>query len=296
MNWSWQTCINLKPGADHIAGRVDIGGIDSFQHFHDNALGMVYQMRHAYDFLQRAAQPCRFTESLTVKRPNQFILFEEWDLLGFSQGTKNKVVNRMPRPSDILVELTFYPQDFDQVRVHPVHVEWLRSKFPPDRPVQKDKVIFISRQGSNKGNTGRQFKNEDDFLNGLRKRIPSLQYFHPGKERIGTVEALKEYLGDACLLIGLHGGHMYNQYFANTKTAVLELMAVDSRGLLHNQKTRRSRPTLGHRAMWHNANLIRQPYWRIQFQSPKGTGFEMSDSIIDEIFQVATNAGCSIKA
>jgi len=295
INWSWQTCFDLRPSANHIGGRVDIGGVNSFQHFHDNAVGIIYQMRHAYDFIQRAVQPCHFTESMLSKYPKFPIVADEWKMAGFQI---EKRPSRQAHHSDITVDVTFYPQDFDQVRIHPIHVEWLRSRFfdaTKERPINPEKVIYLSRQGANKGDTGRQFKNEDKFVEQLKKGIPTLEYFHPGKKHIDTVEGLHEYLGDACMIFGLHGGHMYNQFFTSSRTAVLELMPVDDRGLFHNQQSAKHRPTLAHRAMWHNANLINQPYWRLAFKSPQGTFFDLNDETIGNIFKIASRAGCTVK-
>ena len=87
---------------------------------------------------------------------------------------------------------------------------------------------------------------------------------------------------------------MYNQYFTGPKTTVLELMAVAKGGLFHGQPDTDRRPALAHRAIWHNANVIRQPYWRLHFESPEGTNFDLDDATIDRIAQVAKAAGCVI--
>jgi hypothetical protein len=48
------------------------------------------------------------------------------------------------------------------------------------------------------------------------------------------------------MLIGLHGGQLYNQFFASTDTAILELVGLDKRGLLHGQLDELSKPKLAH--------------------------------------------------
>lgn len=286
VNWSWQTCVTIRKGATNIHGKLEVGGMDSFQHFHDNALGMIYQTRQAFDLIHKSAGDCDLTESLFSKR-GKGVIRDEWEILGFPNDLLLPGTERNAE-----VEITYYPQDFDQVRVHPIHVQWLRSKFEDDPPIKRDKVIWISRQGANKKANGRQMVDEQATLRRLKKLLSSLRRYHPKEANAQSVRQLRSAFADACMIVGLHGGHMYNQFFASTQTTVVELVAVEEGGLFHGQKTPEIRPQLSHRAMWQNANLIGQKYWRVHFVSEKGTDFEFEDATLEKVAEIARLSGC----
>ena len=90
---------------------------------------------------------------------------------------------------------------------------------------------------------------------------------------------------------------MYNQFFAGTGTAVLELLPLSDapgmRGLFHGQRSPDSKPSIAHRAIWFNANLIGQPYWRLYFASPDAKSFNITQDLVDQIVQVAGASGCA---
>jgi hypothetical protein len=305
VDWSWETCVAVRPNATAVFASVV--GLDSwsFQHFHDNALGKAYQARQAMDMVRAAAGPaCRLREVLQWEPPRSPVVAEEWDLLGFAPATKvsgGSHESQEAAASGVAVDLSRFPQDFDQVRVHPVHVRWLRDLLLPEgarRAVDKRKVVWISRQGSNSGGTGRQCANEADVLDYLRNRTANLVVFRPGEQRdvASSVRPLVELLGDACAIVGLHGGQLYNQYFAHERTAVVELVALDGRGLFHSQESGDRVPPHAHRAIWHNANVLGQPYWRLHFVSDRGTDFVVREGTMESIVRILSLAGCETAA
>jgi hypothetical protein len=258
----------------------------SFQHFHDNTLPLAYQARQAFDLMQGASD-CVFKEQLRADPEKASILTEEWALLGFDV-TKRTSTQETTDTLDVI--LAKVPSDDDQQRVHPIHVQWLQRGFPPRKAPTK-KVIYLSRQGAN--SHGRQLENEELFVDYLQSQTKNVVEYNPMKQGLNTLEQLTNLLGDACAIVGLHGGGLYNQFFANEKTAIIEVLPVDSRGLIHKQGSPDSRPPLAHRAFWHNANLLGQPYWRIHYQVENSDQFAMDSKVMETVGRALSLSGCS---
>lgn len=318
VNWSWKTCVTLRPGTNQLVGHIPAVQAYSFQHFHDNGLALVFQMRQLFDAVQKAVAPCRFEETLFYEHPRDEILMDEWKLLGFpstaraSNGRRRRKRRRTnsdkfrPRKKrrtkeEILaneVTIERYPRDKDQMRVHSSHVQWLRSKFPPEpTTVNRNKVVWISRQqGHGGGGNKRQFsyQNESAVVQDLQQKIPGLVYFHPEQEQLTTVADLTSFLYDVCAIVSLHGGQLYNQFFANTRTSIIELVSVKKNGLLDGQSALSELPSLAHRANWHNANLLGQPYWRLHFSAPRATDFVFNQTTLERIVQAVGLSGCKV--
>jgi hypothetical protein len=130
----------------------------------------------------------------------------------------------------------------------------------------------------------------------LRRRLPGLDVLNPLLDEVDTLESLRRRLGNACMIVGVHGGQLYNQFFAGTGTAVLELLPLSDdpgrQGMYHGQRSPDARPGIAHRAIWFNANLIGQPYWRLYFASPDAKTFNITRELVDQILQVVDGAGC----
>jgi hypothetical protein len=243
---------------------------------------------------------CQFTEVLQWEHPRSLVLFEVWDLLGFASSKKHgpesqDVKNALS--SSKVVEINRFPNDVNQVRIHPLQVHCLRERLPAQQPLNKQKVVWISRQGMNGGGTGRQCQNEGELLDYLRQGAENLVVFRPRmqNEISFNIQALTNLLGDACAIVGFHGGQLYNQYFANDETAGMELTVLDDRGLFHQHETGQNVPPHAHRALWHNANVLSQPYWRLHFVSDKGTDFLIRRETMDAVVRILTLATCETK-
>ena len=280
--FEWKSCAAIPSRSDSLAGRIDAPQVWSFQHFHDIGLNAVVQFRQMVDRIQEAIEPCKLPVYLQYDKPRgAIILHEEWSLLGFPTNRST-----LPRNESSAIRVL----TSSEASLHPTHVEMLRSLFPPDPPLNATKIVWISRQGSSMNR--RQIANEPDVLRQLQAKIPGLVVFSPMLDKIHSVGDLRNTLGDACLLMGIHGGQMYNQFFAGSTTTVLEFLPVTSQLLYHGQKSADSRPSIAHRAIWFNSNLIMQPYWRLYFEAEGSSNFVLSRHFVDQILEVVSSANC----
>lgn len=296
VDWSWETCFMLRSSTNVLVARIVGIQSSSFQHFHDNALPWIYQARQGFDAVQSASR-CEFEERILFETPTKGskILYQEWEALGFTVGKLYPTV-KYKQVVGMTVARKRYPRDKDQVRVHPVHVRWLRSVLPPQKP-QSDKVVWISRLGAKKNDIfARQCKNEETVVQYLRQHTHNFVMYNPSKLTLSSLEDVVDLFGDACAIVGLHGGGMYNQFFANDKTTVVELFPVNKRGLIHGQQTQNSIPKQAHRAIWHNSNLLKQPYWRVHFESDNAKEFAIDTSTMETVVRALELSGCAQKA
>ena len=85
----------------------------------------------------------------------------------------------------------------------------------------------------------------------------------------------------AMIVIGAHGGAMYNAMFSSPKAKIVEIMPIGSDGLYPGQNSSAAVPSFAHMAIYTNAQLMGQPFYRY-YQITNGTT-NMNVSISDVV-------------
>jgi hypothetical protein len=303
IDWQYKTCVTIHPAAKNILhARIQGYFASFFQHFHDNALPWIYQVRQMMDILQNAST-CRFEEHLQVEKPLSNVTFEEWQRLGFARisfdfipQTQQLLLNGSG--TDLSLSISNFPKDYDQVRAHPHHVAWLRNSFGLDQRERKlaKTVYWISRKG---GQQFRQCSNEEEAVEILKQNGVKTVFFDLAKASttLGSdvIEDLMSLLDNACAIVGVHGGGLYNQYFAPATTALVELIPIQIKNdLFHDQFDGNiTAPRMASRAFWHNSQLIGQPYWRIHARADSDRIFALDSQAVNDTLSALQAAGCA---
>lgn len=155
--------------------------------------------------------------------------------------------------------------------VHPEFFKDLREML--SLPAFQHKyVIYCGRSIKSTYYQQRYIKNQDLLLELLEEKYGEdlIVYDHTKYDLNETILLFSK----AKLIIGPHGGAMYNQFFSSTETYVVEIMPVKSNGLYPDQNTRREKPTFSHMSVWSNTQLIGQTFYRY-YQVTKDTNFEV---------------------
>jgi hypothetical protein len=145
-------------------------------------------------------------------------------------------------------------------RIHPVFFEKLRGLLRlPVRAATK--IIWISRKRSNSYYPQRFIWNEKALVAMLiriygKRRVVVYDHVERGFDE--TIDLFAE----AKVIIGAHGGGMYNQFFAPRECVILEIMPVRAGGLYPDQPNEGATPSFSHMAVWSNSLLIGQKFWR----------------------------------
>ena len=261
-SWDWETCIDDER-SDEAYFKLFGGEIWSFQHFFDNGLPLVWQVR---ELVSSSRIQTLYTY---IRQPRDQIVLELWRAMGFadvhftdSTGNKNTVT------------ACVFPRN-TQVRAHPTHVAMLRSLLSVPKEITPKKMVWVSRTHAAHG---RKVSNQPSVVKELNKT-----YNVHVVDQCTTVDKCLSVFGDAAAIVGVHGGGMYNQFFASTKTKIIEIMPITNKGLLHGQASAASTPKLAHRAIWHNANTIGQPFYRLHEETPSVATFDISDKTLENI-------------
>jgi hypothetical protein len=101
--------------------------------------------------------------------------------------------------------------------------------------------------------------NQGDLEAALRKAYGDR--FAVFKSGVSTSEAIRMF-ADADVVIGSHGGAMYNMLWASRNARVVEIMPLMSNGAYPDQGHPNSLPTFAHLAFWTLANMNFQRYYR----------------------------------
>jgi hypothetical protein len=304
IDWQYETCVTIHPAAKNVL-HARIQGYDawSFQHFHDNALPWIYQVRQIMDVLQNAST-CRFEEHLQVAEPPNDVTLGEWQRLGFARNS----LDFMPRMRQLLLNgsgrdfslsIPNFPKDYDQVRVHPQHVTWLRNSLGLGQRERSAKTVYwISRKEARQG---RRCSNEEEVVEALKRNGVNTIFFDLAKASTSSgsdvIEDLMALLDNACAIVGVHGGGLYNQYFAPATTALVELIPIQIKNdLFHDQFDGNvTAPRIASRAFWHNSQLIGQPYWRIHARTESDRTFALDSQAVKDTVAALQAAGCAFK-
>ena len=113
------------------------------------------------------------------------------------------------------------------------------------------KVILLSRVHST--GRGRRIVNLDDIINYLHN-LPGviLKVF----DGVYSLQECLDIFSDADVVIGLHGGALYNMLFSPPGVTVIEIVPTKLDGTVVPEH-------LAHQAIWHLAQSLGHSYWRI---------------------------------
>lgn len=256
--WQYKNCYD--DGFDTYYAVLKGGEGWSFQHWFDNLYPQIWQIYKEAKHV-----------TAVIEHPRDKILYELWARLGF---TADRLRESIPQGHEM--KTCVFPSN-SQIRAHPDMIRDLRALYMPDVQVNR-KVVWIHRSKSTSHNGGRFATNENDLILALQQLGFDVESF----EGTDNLEEAISTFSDAFAVVGVHGGGLYNQYFASTQTKIIELMPVAASGLLHSQRNAQSVPKLAHRCIWQNANLIGQPYVRIHVTTPSIQQLEIP---VDRVLQ-----------
>jgi hypothetical protein len=216
-----------------------------FQHFFDN-IGP--QLSLALDVTGHSPQDFDVVVETSNLFPNVPIL---WKRLGFKRVISAK---NGPYSAKTLVIVESAP------RVHPHYFSHLRDLLQLSKP-NPTKVIVASRRPGNIYYAQRVILNEPAVIEVLEEVFGAenvLVFDHRDYNLRETIDLF----ANARLIVGSHGGSLYNQFFAPKTAAVLEIMPVQKDGRYFGQRSVRDEPPFSHLAVWSNTLLIGQEFWR----------------------------------
>jgi hypothetical protein len=216
-----------------------------FQHFFDN-IGP--QLSLALDVIGRRPQDLAVVVETSDLFPNVPLL---WRRLGFSRVVTGRPVTYS---ATTLIVVESAP------RVHPHFFTHLRQLLRLSKPGPR-KVIVASRRLSNIYYQQRVILNEDAVINVLADQFGAgnvVVFDHQDFDLDETIDLF----ATAKLIVGSHGGSLYNQFFAPRSAKVLEIMPVQKDGRYFGQGSVDDEPPFSHLAVWSNTLLIGQSFWR----------------------------------
>jgi hypothetical protein len=204
---------------------------ESFQHFLDGSTPKIAQ---AWDVLQQYPNAKFLTKTSGIVRTMLTKMgvtnIVEWD--GSNHYSADKLILICKTPP-----------------IHPLLMEKTQKLFGVERSHKGSKIILISRTAKNARNHGRIMLNEKKVYEYLKERFDNVVLFD--NHAYSFDEALKLFQ-DAKIIIGGHGGGLYNIMFAPVSTRVIEIMP---KSYFH-----------GHTAsniFWALSSMVGQDYWRI---------------------------------
>ncbi|XP_077862372.1 uncharacterized protein LOC144344177 [Saccoglossus kowalevskii] len=215
----------------------------SFQHFIDGLLPKIIQ---AYDVIKIPSV------KILVERFRDSIVLEILERLNI---TGNKLVyyekGEIYQAEHLVFACVAPP-------LHPLLWQHARNKMGViDNAVEAlpDNVVLVTRKEGVQMN-GRHILNRDAVVNVLRERYGNrLIVLHRGIHNLG--QAI-EFHKNVKIIIGVHGGALYNSIFMPTRSYVVEITPT--------LKTGQSVEGIAERIFWYQSNMIGQNYWRIPVQ------------------------------
>eukprot|EP00550_Attheya_septentrionalis_P012343 CAMPEP_0198302084 /NCGR_PEP_ID=MMETSP1449-20131203/53892_1 /TAXON_ID=420275 /ORGANISM="Attheya septentrionalis, Strain CCMP2084" /LENGTH=379 /DNA_ID=CAMNT_0044004345 /DNA_START=235 /DNA_END=1374 /DNA_ORIENTATION=+ len=252
---------NMTHAADHFARLVPVMVPDgwSFQHFLDGVLPKLVQ---ALPYLQ-TLQP-NITILTQIKDAN---VRDMWHRLGFRDEQLVEGYRHKKYSADELILIC---------RTPPIHPDlWKGAKENLGLFAKEgEKVILVARTNSNSRNKGRLMLNAMEVHNYLSKRYnQSYVFFDHKAYSFNQTLALFQ---TARLIIGGHGGGLYNLNFAPNSAKVVEYMQIED---YPNGKE------VGYGIFWAMSSLLGQDYWRVYTPSIK-RDFTVNVSQLDDLLSI----------
>ena len=234
----------------------------SFQHFLDGVLPKLVQ---SYNVIKSAKS------KLLIFEPRDAIVLEMLeklnikmdDLIYYNDTTSAKLqINSCVTPP-----------------LHPLLWNQIRSALGAPRslkvPIHQSNVVLLTRAQSY--NAGRNMLNFEEVKNFLINRYSSRLIIFEGN--YGLKRSVQIF-GRSSILIGVHGGALYNLNFAPSDAHIVEFLPMTDFATPKGH--------IAHAIVWHMAQLLGQTYWRI-FQTtdtPDGDIFvsmEKLRTVLDRI-------------
>lgn len=209
----------------------------AFQHFLDGTMPKLIQ---SYNIIKAP------NVKLLIFRPRDNIIFDMLEKLNISQ---NKLV--------YYVDTTGAKLQINSCITPPLHpLLWRKSRQMlggPERlpvPVNQSNVVLLTRAGSYNG--GRNMLNFGAVKDYLQRRYASRLLIFEGDY---SLNRSIQVFGKSIILIGVHGGAMYNLNFASSDCHIIEFLPMIEFGIPIER--------IAHTIIWHMSQLLGQTYWRI---------------------------------
>jgi len=112
------------------------------------------------------------------------------------------------------------------------------------------KIYWMGRRNAS---NGRAIRNEGEFLTALRNILPGEKVIEFDHRNFPSLQKIVNELSEAKLIIGPHGGALYNQFFFPQNTKIVEL--------INNVEydNRVGSPLM----IWVSSGMLGQEYWRV---------------------------------
>ena len=275
-NCGWQTNqtflhhvsprVRIRKHVDYVCPLL-VPQSNSFQHFIDGVLPKIMQVFHIIN-------------TTNVK----ILLYRSWDRnieqilaeLGFSPDRivyydSGYIIGKYVL--DTCVTPPLHPSLWNMARIH------LGVKaFHPVRN-SNGFVVYISRTGSR--NYGRNIKNEEEIINYLQRRYSNRFKFF---QRPGSLKETMNLFKNTRILLGAHGGALYNILFCPQDTEIIEIMPTEENGNVVPN-------SLAHTIIWKMSSMLRQNYWRLPSQPQNKLGDIKPDlQKLEKVLNVIDNA------
>ena len=220
----------------------------TFQHFLDGTLPKIIQ---ALDYIQ---QP---QVRLLLPTIRDKIIFEILEKLNISRGKLVLGGEHQSVGADYLVFTCVTPP------LHPLL--WQRARTllgVPEKlavPQNRGNIVIITRKGSHNG--GRHLLNKETLLSKLQDKYLSVKVsMYLGPYNLNDTIKL---FGSTSVVIGVHGGGLYNINFCPPNTTVIEIMPTYSNGKM---------VAAAHQIFWMQSVLLEHQYWRIAADPASSNG------------------------
>lgn len=126
-------------------------------------------------------------------------------------------------------------------------------------------VIWCSRNSYNSHYNQRFLRNEKELIRMLQniygKRFLIFDHLHY------NLDETFDLFAKAQMIIGIHGGSLYNQFLSSVQTIIVEIMPVRNDGRYPDQSNLHQQPSFSHMSIWSNSLLIGQPFYRFYLYS-----------------------------
>lgn len=216
--------------------------IQYFQHFFDNGIPYIMLMLFASQL-----QPSDVTIRLIACKSDSIL--RTLKLFGF----KNIVISKANFSATTLIMPEIVPI------IHPLYHQSFRNRLNFNFS-EYNKIIFVSRKLSDKCKNSRIINNQDELCEAMSKMFGN--NFVVFKPKEFSFEETIELFGKASVIIGSHGGAMYNQMFSPSNTSVVEILPVMDNGLYVGQRSKDSLPPFAHLAIHTNCMMLGQKFFR----------------------------------
>lgn len=248
----------------YIAGHQ----IQYFQHFFDNGIPHIMLMLFACQ-LHPSNITIRMSSCLSGTISNTL----KW------VGFKNVIFSGERFSATTLILPEIVPV------IHPLYHQNFRNYLKINFS-EFNKIIFISRKPSDNCKNMRIINNQDEICDALLKKYG--KNFVIFRANSYSFEQTVELFSKASIIIGAHGGAMYNQMFSPSNTSVVEIMPIMPHGLYVGQSSRFTKPPFAHLAIHTNCLMLGQKFFRY-YQPTTLSGSNMVINVVDFLEWISSN-------